>query len=191
MHSIDDSTDDVELITRIASADREAFTEFFRRHVSLLYSIAFRILNNASDAEDVTQDVLFMIWEKSPMYDKARGKPATWAVTMARNKAIDRLRSIQRRAKLSDGIENESLIHEQTAETHLPTDSLVSLEKNSLVRSSVLKLNKEQREVIEMVYFAGLSQQEISERINKPIGTVKARIRRGMIRLRTLVGPKL
>jgi RNA polymerase sigma-70 factor (ECF subfamily) len=110
---------------------------------------------------------------------------------MARNKAIDRLRSIQRRTKLNTGVENESRIHEQTADTSLPADDLEAGEQNSLVRSAVLKLNKDQREVIEMAYFNGLSQQEISERINKPIGTVKARIRRGMIRLRKLVTTKI
>jgi RNA polymerase sigma-70 factor (ECF subfamily) len=186
-----DSTDDVELLARTAMGDREAFAEFFRRNVSLLYSTAFRVLNNSSDAEDVTQDVMFMLWEKSPMYDKSRGKPSTWAVTMARNKAIDKLRSIQRRTKLNSGIELESRIHEQTAETTLPADGLESLEQNTLVRSAVLKLNKEQREVIELAYFGGLSQQEISHRINKPIGTVKARIRRGMIRLRKLVATQV
>lgn len=182
-----DATDDVELIARIAMGDREAFAEFYKRHISLVYSTAFRVLNNASDAEDVAQDVMFMLWEKSPMYDKSRGKPGTWTVTMARNKAIDRLRSIQRRIKLNTGIEEETRIHEQTSETSLPTDDLEAGEQNSFVRSAVLKLNKDQREVIEMAYFNGLSQQEISERINKPIGTVKARIRRGMIRLRRLV----
>lgn len=186
-----DTTDDVELIARIAMGDRDAFADFYRRHIALVYSTAFRVLNNATDAEDVTQEVMFMLWEKSPMYDKSRGKPGTWTVTMARNKAIDRLRSIQRRTKLNTGVENESRIHEQTADTSLPADDLEAGEQNSLVRSAVLKLNKDQREVIEMAYFNGLSQQEISERINKPIGTVKARIRRGMIRLRKLVTTKI
>ena len=191
MESDEATLDDVELITRIAKGDREAFSIFHSRLISLLFSTAYRVLNNQNDAEDVAQDVLFMIWEKSPMYDKARGKPCTWAVTMTRNKAIDRLRSIQRRSKLSNSLEIESRIHDQTAETFDPGDDLESFEKNALVRSAVLKLNKEQREVIELTYFAGLSQQEISERINKPIGTIKARIRRGMIRLRKLVSHKI
>ena len=191
MESDEATLEDVELITRIAKGDREAFSIFHHRHITLLFSTAYRVLNNQNDAEDVAQDVLFMIWEKSPMYDKARGKPCTWAVTMTRNKAIDRLRSIQRRSKLSNSLEIESRIHEQTAETFDPGDDLESFEKNALVRSAVLKLNKEQREVIELTYFAGLSQQEISERINKPIGTIKARIRRGMIRLRKLVSHKI
>lgn len=187
MEPADADVTDEELVARIAMGDNLAFAEFHQRHITLLYSTAFRVLNNPSDAEDVAQDVLFMIWEKSPMYDRARGKPSTWAVTMTRNKAIDRLRSIQRRSKLSTNIEIESRIHEQTAETTLPGDGIESLEKSTLVRSAVLKLNKEQREVIELTYFGGLSQQEIAARINKPIGTVKARIRRGMLRLKKLV----
>jgi len=170
--------------------ERASFETFYSRYIGLIYSTVFRVLNNGSDAEDVTQDVMFMIWEKSPMYDPARGKPLTWATTMARNKAIDRLRSVQRRLRLHDEVEKE--VHgEGTPIFSSSVGNVESAEKGQIVRSAVLKLNKEQREVIELAYFGGLTQQEISTRLREPLGTVKARIRRGMLRLRKIVGSAL
>ena len=185
-----DSVDDIELIRRIGGGDRSSFEEFYRRHVALVFSTAFKILNNSSDAEDVTQEVMFMVWEKSPMYEPSRGKPLSWAVTMTRNKAIDRLRSIQRRLRLNDDAERE-ITPPPLHGNNRPTDHLDSGEKQQIVRSAVMKLNQVQRQVIEMAYFGGLTQLEISSRLNTPLGTIKARIRRGMLRLKKIVGPTL
>ena len=194
MHSLPPVSDllpeisDVDLIQRMGTGDTEAFSIFQRRHIGIIYSTAHRVLNNDTDAEDVTQEVLFMLWEKSPMYDISRGKPVTWLVTMTRNKAIDRLRSLQRRLRLQDEVRLEN---PESMDTRTPAQSLRANEKNELVRTAVMKLNPDQREVIEMLYFSGLSQQEISDRIHKPLSTVKARIHRGMVRLRRIVGTEI
>ena len=188
MQSEQQVTEDIELIQKIGTGDRASFEEFYRRYAALIYSTALRVLNQQSDAEDVMQDVMFMIWEKSPMFDSTRGKPLTWAITMTRNKAIDRLRSIQRRLRLQDEVEKEASQSPYFTE-QAPTSSLEATEQSRMVRSAVMKLNKEQREVIELSYFGGMTQQEIAARIQSPIGTVKARIRRGMLRLKKLVGP--
>lgn len=182
--------DDIELIRRIGMGDRASFATFYQRYANLVFSTAYRVLNNSSDAEDVTQDVMFMIWEKSPMYDPARGKPITWAVTMTRNKAIDRLRSVQRRFRLQDEVEREADPQDMIQERR-PVDELDAIEKGNIVRTAVMKLSREQREVIEMAYFGGLTQQEIAARLDEPLGTVKARIRRGMLRLKKIVGTAL
>lgn len=179
---------DVELIQRMGIGDSEAFSIFHHRHIGIIYSTAYRVLNNETDAEDVAQEVMFMLWEKSPMYDTSRGKPVTWAVTITRNKAIDRLRSYQRRMRLQDEVRLENL---ETMDDRTPVHSARANEKSDLVRSAVMKLNDDQREVIEMLYFKGLSQHEISNRISKPISTVKARIHRGMVRLRKIVGTEI
>ena len=185
-----DAIDDVELMQRIGTGDRASFEEFYRRHIALVFSTSFKILNNSSDAEDVTQEVMFMVWEKSPMYEVSRGKPLNWAVTMTRNKAIDRLRSIQRRLRLNDDAEREIAPPPRLGKDR-PSDHLDSGEKQQIVRSAVMKLNREQRQVIEMSYFGGLTQLEISTRLKTPLGTIKARIRRGMLRLKKIVGPAL
>lgn len=182
------SLDDIELIQRVGRGDPECFSEFYGRHAALIFSTAYKILNNPNDAEDVMQEVMFMIWEKSPMYEVSRGKPLNWAVTMTRNKAIDRLRSIQRRLRLNDDAERE-MEPLQRPSNHRATDRIESGEKQKIVRAAVMKLNSEQRQVIEMSYFGGLTQQEISTRLNTPLGTIKARIRRGMLRLKKIVGP--
>lgn len=185
------SLGDIELIQRIGRGDRACFEEFYNRHSCLVYSTAYKVLNNADDAQDVTQDVMFMVWEKSPMYEESRGKPLSWAVTMTRNKAIDRLRSVQRRLRLKDDVEKENLPLLRGGAEDRPADRLDAGEQRQIVRSAVMKLNHEQREVIEMAYFSGLTQLEISKRLKTPLGTVKARIRRGMLRLKKIVGPAL
>ncbi len=174
------------LIKRIGQGDRRAFAEFYDRFAGIIFSTALRVLNDHRDAEDVVQDVFVMIWEKAHMYNPDRGKPLTWAVTMTRNKAIDRLRSLQRRFRLNDELERESTLEDQTLD-RAPADDLEVSERGSLVRSAVQKLGKEQREVIELAYFGGLTQNEIADRLHQPLGTIKARIRRGMIKLRRLV----
>ncbi len=190
METPDSLQEDIELIRQIGLGNRRSYEVFFRKYSGLVYSTAYRVLNNQADAEDVAQEVLFMIWEKAPMYDPARGKPITWAVTMTRNKAVDKLRSVQRRFRLQDEVEREAdkddFIHQMR-----PVDELDALEKGQIVRTAVMKLSKEQREVIEMAYFGGLTQQEIATRLREPLGTVKARIRRGMLRLKKIVGTAL
>jgi RNA polymerase sigma-70 factor, ECF subfamily len=183
-----DSQAEIELIRRIGNGDRASFEEFYDRYAGLIYSTALRVLNDVADAEEVAQEVLFMIWEKAPMYDASRGKPLTWAVTMTRNKAIDRIRTVQRRIRLRDRasaeLDPDAFIHDRR-----PFDDADSHEQGRLVRSAVLQLKAEQRQVIEMAYFGGLTQQEIADQLHEPLGTIKARIRRGMMRLRKLIAP--
>ena len=176
-----------DLLRRIGRGEREAFESFYDRFSALIYSTALRVLNSSQEAEDVTQEVFHMIWEKAPLYDSSRGKPLTWAITITRNKSIDRLRSLQRRHRLQDGLEQEIDRREVFAERE-PFDELDHHEKGLRVRSAVFKLNKAQREAIEMAYFRGLTQQEIASRLSEPLGTIKARIRRGMLQLKKLIG---
>ncbi len=190
LEPITDHQEEIALIQRIGSGDRDSFAEFYDRYSGILFSTALRVLNDPTDAEDVTQEVFVMIWEKSSMYDPARGKPLTWAVTMTRNKAIDRIRALKRRFRLKEEAGKEAteddFIHDRQ-----PADELDSTETRTTVRSAVMKLSAEQREVIEMAYFKGLTQNEIAVQLDEPLGTIKARIRRGMIKLKKLIGTSL
>ena len=181
---------EIELLRRIALGDRRAFEEFYDRFSGVLFSTAYRVLNNQEAAEDVLQDVFIQIWEKAPLYDPSRGKPITWALTLTRNKAIDRLRSTQRRSRLQDDVQRESETFEQF-DGRSSFDALASGEEGVLVREAMQKLSKDQREAIELAFFSFLTQTEIAERLNEPLGTVKARIRRGMMRLRDLLSPEV
>lgn len=190
MTSISEPYDDLaeieELVRRIGTGDRDSFEEFYTRFSGLIYATAFRVINNESEAQDCAQEALFMIWEKAPMYDPAKGKPLTWAITLTRNKAIDRVRSLQRRGRLRDEV--ESLQRPEDFITHRePLEDLEQAERGDILREAVLKLGEDQRTAIEMVYFKGLTQQEIALQLNEPLGTVKARIRRGLLRLRQIL----
>lgn len=187
----DQSTElEIELLTRTGKGDRESFERLYDRYSGVLFSTAYRILNQQEAAEDLLQDVFLQIWEKAPSFDPKRGKPLTWAITLTRNRAIDRLRSTQRRQKLSEEIEREAELNDY--KTDLSSADEVSLsEKNRMVHGAVMQLSPEQRRVIELAFFSGLTQSEIAEKLNEPLGTVKARIRRGMMRLRDLLSSEL
>lgn len=181
---------EIELLRRIGAANRDAFSQLYDRFNGVLFATAYRVLNNQEAAEDVLQDVFVQIWEKAALYDPTRGKPLTWAITLTRNKAIDRLRSVQRRNRLGDELEREAETFEQFDDKS-SVDAVESAEKGQLVRLAIGKLSKEQREAIELAFFSGLTQTEIAERLGEPLGTVKARIRRGMMKLKDLITPQL
>jgi len=174
---------EIALLRQVAQGDRRSFEELYDRLSGLLFSTAYRVLNNQEAAEDVLQDVFVQIWEKAPLYDPARGKPRTWAVLLTRNKAIDRLRSTQRRNRLQDDIQREAETFEQF-DGRSSFDAIASEEKGQAVRDAIRNLSPEQREVIELAFFSSLTQAEIAERLKTPLGTIKARIRRGMLKLR-------
>jgi RNA polymerase sigma-70 factor (ECF subfamily) len=174
---------DAELIGRIRSGDRAAFLSFYDRYVPLLLSIAARMLGDRREAEDVLQDVFARIWQRSSGYDPELGSLASWAVALTRNKAIDRLRASSRRRRLVEEIalSAETVAAEPAASAN---EQLVGRERAERVRSAMSELSSDQREAIELAFFGGLTQSEIATRLNEPLGTVKARIRRGMLRLR-------
>jgi RNA polymerase sigma-70 factor (ECF subfamily) len=189
-----DSDDELEaeiaLLHRVAQGDRRGFEELYDRFSGVLFSTAYRVLNNQEATEDVLQDVFIQIWEKAPLYESSRGKPMTWAVTMTRNKAIDRLRSTVRRNRLQDDVQREAETFEQFDDRN-SFEAAAAGDTSKLVREAIQKLSQDQREAIELAFFSSLTQAEIAERLNEPLGTVKARIRRGMMKLKEMLSPEL
>ncbi len=181
---------DAELLRLAATGDHDSLQEYPSRNSGVLLATAFRVLNNMKDAEEVVQEAFVQIWAKASVYDVRRGKPLTWAMTLTRNKAIDRLRRVQRRHRLQEEIEQEAQIWERVTENDSSTEA-VSHETRAIVRSAVIQLSEDQRRAIELAFFAGLTQHEIAEKLDEPLGTVKARIRRGMMKLRQIIAPKL
>lgn len=190
MEPTPDQQIEVLLLQRIGQGDRAGFQELYDRFAGILFTTALRVLNDQREAEDVLQEVFVQIWEKATLYIPERGKPLTWAMTLTRNKSIDRLRSIQRRARLRDEVENEADVS-QSIEQRDSSDEVDTMEKGKIIRNAVMQLSQEQREAIEMAFFGGLTQNEIAFRLKQPLGTVKARIRRGMMRLKDIVGHQL
>jgi RNA polymerase sigma-70 factor (ECF subfamily) len=173
---------DRELLRRIGDGDRSAFDSFYDQYSGLLFSIAVKILNDAKEAEDVLQEVFMQIWNKANAYDPLLGKPASWAVTLTRNKAIDRIRASNRRSKLLE----QATVEANVATDHSPSanEKLHGRENAQMIRSVVAALPLDQRRAIEMAFFSGLTQDEIAKNLQEPLGTIKARIRRGMLKLR-------
>ena len=171
-----------QLLRRIAAQDRDALAEFYDQTARPLFSIAFRMLGNTEETEEVIQDVFVQIWTKAPTFDVTIGLPFHWALGITRNRCIDRLRARQRRARVIvdlDAEQNlESFFQCAPSETSLPETEL------AVVRTAVRSLPPDQQQAIELAFFKGLTHPEIAELLNEPLGTIKARIRRGMVKLR-------
>ncbi len=177
-------------LRQIANGDRDGFHRFHRRLAGLVYSVVYQVLRDPQDAEDVSQEVFLNVWKKARLYHEGKGEPLTWLSSLARNRAIDRLRAKERRSRLRDAVQNEPAF---AAADPVPDagQAASTNERGGIVRSAVMQLTPEQRQVIEMAYFADLSQSQIARQIDVPLGTVKARMRRGLGKLRGFVEPKL
>lgn len=176
----------VALIKRVADGDQYALNTLYDATNRLVFGLVLRILNDRSTAEEVILDVYTQVWRQAALYDRSRGAPLAWIVTIARSRAIDRLRS-GRLEQLSK--EPLDAVAEIRATTISPEESTFSSERQKLIRSALDALSPEQREVIELAYYSGLSHTEIAAKLGQPLGTVKTRTRLGMMKLRESLRP--
>ncbi len=163
---------------RMVARDATAVGELYDRHSRLLFGLILRVLGHRSDAEEVLQEVFMTVWNRSETYNVALGPPVAWLVRVARNRAVDRLRSNAVRLRTVEAIVPNH-VEVDTPETHA-----ASSEQQRQVARALDTLPDEQRELIEQAYFLGLTQSELAERHKLPLGTVKTRIRTGMLTLR-------
>jgi RNA polymerase sigma-70 factor (ECF subfamily) len=185
--NVADQARDTALIERIRTGDRAAFMAFYDRFSPFMFSVAARVLGDRKEAEDVLQEVMLVIWNKSGEYDPQLGSLSSWSVALTRNKALDRLRARTRRLRL---IEEVAIMADQSDSSSSPSanDILHGRERAQMLRSAMQELPTDQRLAIELAFFTGMSQSDIAARLQQPLGTVKARIRRGMLRLREQLG---
>ncbi|NNE92258.1 MAG: sigma-70 family RNA polymerase sigma factor [Verrucomicrobiales bacterium] len=174
---------DYELMQRIAAKNAAALAEFKDRFYPLIYSTAFKVLRHREDTEDVAVEILNTVWNKADSYHPKKGSLVTWICTTARNRSIDRVRSVQRRSALYDRFE-QRLGTDQPEARSSGREEVYRSDARRILQNAVVELTPEQREVIELAYFEGMTQRQISEKIHSPLGTVKARIRRGVEQLR-------
>ena len=183
----DDRVADRETVQRMAEGDPEALAAVYDRHIRAVFGLALRVLQDQGDAEDVVQEVFSQAWTQAKRYDATRGEVASWLLMIARSRAIDRLRSTLA------NLDSTALPHD-TAVVDLPDPALgtahgiLTTESAARLRAALAGLPLTQRLAIELAYFEGLTQTQIAERLEQPLGTVKTRIRTGLLKLREVLG---
>ena len=177
-----DPTGDQELIVRLRAQDQSALNVLYDRYSGVVYALALRIIGQSADAEDIVVDSFWQVWQQAANYDVSRGQLRGWIVTIARSRALDRLRVI-RRAPTVDSEEADNARRILASDDN-PEQETWEAEQSAIVGAALAALPKEQREALELAYYQGLSQSEVAARLGEPLGTIKTRIRLGMMKLR-------
>ncbi|HYP13579.1 MAG TPA: sigma-70 family RNA polymerase sigma factor [Bryobacteraceae bacterium] len=182
------ASDDRELIERLQRRDQQAMADLYDRYGRLTYALIFRIVRDGGIAEDLTQETFLRIWTRIPVFDREKGALGAWVMTVARNRAIDYVRSVQGRMRDRsvelDSSENPALF--TTIEANI-----LNTDRARRLKQAFGSLNENQRIVIELAYFEGLSQADMAERMKQPLGTVKTWCRTALIKLREELGEAL
>lgn len=179
---------DESLLALIVEADRQALESLYDRYGSRVFSLSYRILSDQGASEEVTQDVFLNVWRRAASYQAGRGKFTTWLFGIAHHRAIDELRK-RSRTRLNN---NESVDDHLSLESGdpQPAEAAITSSEYGMVRAALKELPEEQRRVIEMAYFGGLTQAEIAEELSQPLGTVKTRMRLGLRKLKSALSPR-
>lgn len=172
------------LVARIAERDPGALEALYDLTSAVVHGLALRILGEHESAEEVTLDVYTRVWETAAEYSQERGTVCAWLFTMARSRAIDRLRSTRRRREVALA----DLGHEHPDRSEPPEELCLASERSATVRSALSTLPQSQRRAIELAFFEGLTHRDIAERLNLALGTVKTQIRLGILKLRNILG---
>ena len=174
------------LLARIAAGDQPALAEFYDASSAKVFGLAMRILADRTAAEEVTMDVYTQVWRRASTYDTERGTPGSWLMMLAKTRAIDRFRSSYLERGRQVPLDQAA---ELPGDAATPEQYSADLERQRLVQEAMASLSAEQRQAIALAYYWGLSQSEIAGRLKLPLGTVKTRMRLGMIRLREVLAP--
>lgn len=184
-----DEERDRELMARIKARDASALSELYDHYNRLLFGLILSVLKKREEAEDILQEVFAKIWQQAEKFDLERGTVYTWIVTLARNRSIDRLRSkvYKEQKKQSTSLDDEDVFHPLYSDESDPLENTILTERAKKVHQALDQISEKQRKVLQVAYFSGMSQSEISEEFDIPLGTVKTRMRDGMIKLRELL----
>jgi RNA polymerase sigma-70 factor (ECF subfamily) len=183
--------DDEELMQRLAYRDLVAFRALYDRYGNLVYSAALRVVRDPQIAEDMVQEIFLRIWRKPESYVAQRGRFVTWLTSVTRNRAVDEVRSRGRRFRHETASPEEQERELPASEQDDPALTAELSDQRRLILAALKQIPSEQREIIELAYFVGLTQQEIADLLSQPLGTVKTRIRLGMQKLRAALTPEL
>jgi len=173
----EDHHGDIVLINRVVARDATAVGELYDRHSRVLFGLILRVVRDRSEAEEILQEVFVQVWTRADSYDVKIGPPVAWLVRIARNRAIDRLRANNVRLRAVESAPEPEPVENPESRARLS-------EQQRAVARALESLPPDQRVLIEQAYFLGLTQSELAERFKLPLGTVKTRIRTGMLALR-------
>lgn len=173
---------DAFLLTEIAKKETGALSGLYERYSARLYGLALKILKDESLAQDVVQDIFLKVWQNADKFEKSRGSAIAWLMILCRNRSIDKLRQREKSTKRS-AVFNEEL-NIATSFFENPQDNVEQNELQKTITNALSQLPQEQRTAIEMAFYQGFSQSEISDELKVPLGTIKTRIRLGMQKLR-------
>ncbi len=165
----------MRLVARVRAGDQQALSELYDRYSSVVYAVALRVLQDASAAEDVLQDIFLQLWRNPDSFDASRGSLTAWLAVISRHRSIDRLRKRRPETDIEDCVVASG------PDLRDETERTLILEK---VRGVLAVMNPEQRQAMELAFFQGLTHTEIAEKTGEPLGTIKTRIRSGLQQLR-------
>jgi RNA polymerase sigma-70 factor (ECF subfamily) len=168
--------------------DQQAMSELYDQTSSVVYGLALRVVRNREDAEEVVLDTYSRVWRTIHSFDRGRGSFMTWLIMMTRSVAIDRLRSGAVRAARTEALDDQAASAAFSTNEPGPESAAFFGQQRQRIQSALEQLPAEQREVIELAFFRGLSHSELAEKTGLPLGTVKTRVRLGLARLRDSLG---
>ena len=184
MHHKSNRKPDQVLIEQVSKGDKGAFKEIYSRFSQVTYNLALRMLRDKGDAEEVVQEIFLQIWNKANSYDPERGAVSTWVLSIARSRSIDKLRSV--------GYRNKNIeIDEEKVNSNVDLSRNIEDrdESKNVIKQALESLPEKQRVAIELVYFGGLTHIEAADKLNEPVGTIKTRIRLGVMKLKDKIMP--
>lgn len=182
--SLSSPSSDTELIESLRAGELDALGQLYDKYATLIHTLVYRILADAEDAEDITQEVFLKIWKQPHRYDPKRGALSTFLVTMARMRAIDQLR---RRGSRFRFLQRWQRTLTNPASSENPLEFAALDERALRVQSALNHLSDKERQVLELSYYDGLSYSETAQRLNIPLGTIKSRARSGLKKLRSVL----
>jgi RNA polymerase sigma-70 factor (ECF subfamily) len=183
------ASEDAAIVARLVRGESTALEELYDRYGRAVYSFSLRMLGDVQSAEELTQEVFIRLWRQAQSYQRSRGVFLTWLLSITHNMAIDEIRRRKRRPLLLDGNdEDQTLFLLPDTRTDVERDAWLSA-LQAYVRDALTEIPAAQREAIELAYFGGLTQREIADRLGEPLGTIKTRMRLGMLKLREHLGP--
>ncbi|MGC1480038.1 MAG: sigma-70 family RNA polymerase sigma factor [Chthoniobacterales bacterium] len=186
----DHTADDIQLMRRLQQRDSSALQELYERHCGILTSVIYRVLNDSAETEDVLQEVLMQVWARADTYSAKKGKPLSWLTTVAKRRAIDRIRQRCAYTRATDRFKDDSeSATDNETEIELTESAVERADLRNYLNGLMDSLPDAQRTALELAFFRSMSQREIAAKTETPLGTVKTRIELGLRKLTQAVGP--